>query len=364
MSSHYNFNSGSPASPAYSSAPSPYATPLVAHMQIPPGHAAGAQGSPGSFAGQNQPPSRVGTSNKNRVVSQPPSQQQQQQNIAKGSPMQQNPSQNAKRQGVTADEASPRNRKRARGSTRDEEMMGLPDGANFDLVGNGNGAGAASPGTANGGIGAQLFGQEGIPYRPSPSPFGRPAQPNQQQPQQQQQHQHQMYTSGSMSGGSGDSNYNPLSMIPNGGGPSNHANGSHSRPTSAASNHHFLGAPQQQPDQRQSPLPASTPTNGQAPSPMNFGGAPTPNGSRPFAGAPNPSSATNTPHPPAPQALAPDPNQSDSSGLGGISVSGPNGDSLQFNTTSVAGGTEDMFAGLDFDSFLNNDMFNEELGVS
>jgi hypothetical protein len=97
---------------------------------------------------------------------------------------------------------------------------------------------------------------------------------------------------------------------------------------------------------------------------MNFGGGPTPNGSRPFAGAPNPSSATNTPLPPAPQALAPDPNQSDANGLNSISVSGSGGDALQFNTTNVAGGTEDMFAGLDFDSFLNNDMFNEELGVN
>ncbi|GAA5848129.1 hypothetical protein JCM3766R1_000461 [Sporobolomyces carnicolor] len=68
---------GSPASPAYSSAPSPYATPLVAHMQIPPAHPA-AQGSPGQFGGPNPPPSRTGTSNKNRVVSQPVQQQQQQ----------------------------------------------------------------------------------------------------------------------------------------------------------------------------------------------------------------------------------------------------------------------------------------------
>lgn len=95
---------------------------------------------------------------------------------------------------------------------------------------------------------------------------------------------------------------------------------------------------------------------------MNFAGGPTPQGSRPFAGAPNPSSATNTPLPPAPPSLGPDPNQIDANGLSGISV--PGGDALQFNTTNVAGGTEDMFAGLDFDSFLNNDMFNEELGVN
>ncbi|GAA5848122.1 hypothetical protein JCM3766R1_000460 [Sporobolomyces carnicolor] len=279
--------------------------------------------------------------------------------------MQQNPSQNAKRQGAAGEEPSPRNRKRARGSTKDEDMMGLGDGNSFDLVG-----ATGSPGGGNGGPGGgpQLFGQEGLPYRPSPSPLGRPAQQGQQQPQQHQQQQ-QMYGAGSSSGGSGDSNFNPSQMLPNGAGAAqNHSNGSLSRPASAASNHHFLGAPQsQQPDQRHSPLPASTPTNGQAPSPMNFGGAPTPNGSRPFAGAPNPPSATNTPLPPAPQALAPDPNQGDPNGLGGsISVSAPGGggDALQFNTTNVAGGTEDMFAGLDFDSFLNNDMFNEELGVN
>ncbi|GAA5909859.1 uncharacterized protein JCM6883_003117 [Sporobolomyces salmoneus] len=363
---------GSPASPAYSSAPSPYATPLVPHMQIPPNHP-NAQGSPGQFAGPNPPPSRAGTSNKNRVISQSAQQQQQQQqqlqNVAKGSPMQPNLSQNAKRQGAVGEESSPRNRKRARGATKDDEMMGLGDPNSFDMVGatNSPGGGAGGNGAPQGGgVGAQLFGQDGLPYRPSPSPLGRPAQPSQQQQQQQQ-----MYGPGSNTSGSGDSNFNSLHMIPNGqpggpgGGGQNHANGSTSRPTSAASNHHFLGAPQQQqPDQRHSPLPASTPTNGQAPSPMNFGGGPTPNGSRPFAGAPNPSSATNTPLPPAPQPLAPEPNISDANGLGGISVSGPGGDALQFNTANVAGGTEDMFAGLDFDSFLNNDMFNEELGVN
>ncbi|GAA5967674.1 hypothetical protein JCM3765_005848 [Sporobolomyces pararoseus] len=345
---------GSPASPAYSSAPSPYATPLVAHMQIPPNHP-NAQGSPGQFGGPIPPPSRSGTSNKNRVVSQPA--QQNQQNVAKGSPMQPNLSQNAKRQGGVGEESSPRNRKRARGSTKDEEMMGSGgDGGSFDLTG-----ATGSPGGNNasqqGGVGGQLFGQgqDGLPYRPSPSPLGRTAQP----PQQQQQ---QIYGTASNQGGPGDSNFNSLQTLPNGGG-QNHANGSLSRPTSAASNHHFLGAPQQQAEQRHSPLPASTPTNGQAPSPMNFGGGgPTPNGSRPFAGAPNPSSATNTPLPPAPPSLAPDPSQTDANGLNGISV--PGGDSLQFNTTNVAGGTEDMFAGLDFDSFLNNDMFNEELGVN
>ncbi|GAA6012346.1 hypothetical protein JCM11491_007103 [Sporobolomyces phaffii] len=354
-----NGQGGSPASPAYSSAPSPYATPLVAHMQIPSNHP-NAQGSPGSFAGQIPPPSRTGTSNKNRVVSQPA--QQPQQNVAKGSPMQPNLSQNAKRQGATGEESSPRNRKRARGSTKDEELMGMGDGNAFEMVGGAGSPGGGNPGGPQGGVGAQLFGPEGVPYRPSPSPLGRPVQPS--QPPQQQQHQQGMYPSGPNSGGSGDSNFNSLQILPNGGGAGpTHGNGSHSRPTSAASNHHFLGAPQQ-PDQRHSPLPASTPTNGQAPSPMTFGGGPTPNGSRPFAGAPNPSSATNTPLPPAPQALAPDPNQSDSNGLNGISVSGSGGNSLQFNTTNVAGGTEDMFAGLDFDSFLNNDMFNEELGVN
>lgn len=321
-------------------------------MQIPPNHP-NAQGSPGQFGGPNLPPSRSGTSNKNRVVSQPA--QQNQQNVAKGSPMQPNLSQNAKRQGGGGEESSPRNRKRARGSTKDEEMMGLGgDGSSFDLTG-----ATGSPGGNSTTQQAQLFGQgqDGLPYRPSPSPLGRPAQP----PQQQQQ---QIYGNASNQGAPGDSNFNSLQTLPNGGG-QNHANGSLSRPTSAASNHHFLGAPQQQMDQRHSPLPASTPTNVQAPSPMNFsggGGGPTPNGSRPFAGAPNPSSATNTPLPPAPPSLAPDPNQADTNGLNGISVSG--GDSLQFNTTNVAGGTEDMFAGLDFDSFLNNDMFNEELGVN
>ncbi|GAA5886992.1 hypothetical protein JCM5296_005217 [Sporobolomyces johnsonii] len=338
---------GSPASPAYSAAASPYATPLVSHMQIPP---AGSQNSPSQFSAPLPPPSRSGTSNKNRVAStagQPPS---------KGSPAQQNP----KRAGGNVEEPSPRSRKRARGSTREEEMqamgmgMGAPETPNFD--------GAGGPGSPNAmGLmpGGQVFGPDGIPYRPSPSPLMmQPSGDVKGRPPQQGQH---VYVTGP------SEQYGDISLSANGAmnGQPPTADGSLSRPASAASSHHFLGAPPPS-EQRGSPVP--TPS-GNGTSPNQFGGSLPPGmpgappgdiptgGARPFAGAPQPPSASTTPLLPAPQALPPDPGQQASTNGIPVGGGGNNGDaSLQFNVSG-----DDMFAGLDFDSFLNNDMFNEEL---
>ncbi|GAA5825713.1 hypothetical protein JCM11251_000346 [Rhodosporidiobolus azoricus] len=357
---------GSPASPAYSAASS-YTTPHVAHMQIPP---AGSQNSPQQFIAPLPPPSRGAGNQKNRLPSAgglPP----------QGSPAQMgglpNPNAASKRVGGPGggnmEDPSPRGRKRVRGGTRDEEMFGpggMPETPNFDMGGPGSPGGGMMVGMPPG---AQSFGPDGIPYRPSPSPQlmqpadGKRALPPGMGPPPQQQ---QMYVTGPspgaqqqyMGGGGGD-------MGMNGGGHPG-MNGSLSRPTSAASNHHFLGAPPG-PDQRLSPAPQQGGGGNGMPSqhhsPSQLGGLPQPpsqdpnslgplNGGRSFANGPNPPSATTTPLPPPPQDLAPPPQPMDQqSQSNGISVGGP-GD-----------GGEDVFAGIDnidFESFLNGDMFAED----
>ncbi|BGP15842.1 hypothetical protein JCM10213_005674 [Rhodosporidiobolus nylandii] len=365
---------GSPASPAYSGAPSPYATPHIAHMQIPTN---GAQSSPSHFNPSLPPPSRQGNpAQKPRLPSAgglPPPQ---------GSPAQMNglpnpPNPNAKRLVGNMEEPSPRSRKRVRGGTRDEEMFGpggVPEPSSFEQGGPG------SPGGMMGGPpGSQGFGPDGLPYRPSPSPSlmqppdGRRVMPQGLAPHQQQQ----MYLPGPSPGGNfgGDPGMN-------GGGPGGMngqpmMNGNLSRPASAASNH-FLGAPPPGPEQRFSPAPLHPHQGGmpsQHPSPGQVGGLPVPpsnghpggfsgsgdpnslaaNGSRPFAGAPpNGSSASTTPLPPPPSAL-PDGGANGAPDANGIPVA-PGGDSsFQLNVSG-----EDVFAGLDFDSFLNGDMFAED----
>lgn len=244
------------------------------------------------------------------------------------------------------EEPSPRNRKRARGATGGEHDPGTPSGG-YDP-----GAGSPAPmmGLQASQQGGQVFGPDGVPYRPSPSPSlmqPRPKPPQQMvvtgpSPQPQQYGGDGM-NGGGMDGGGGQG-YSVNGVSPG-------ANGSLSRPASAASNHYVSpgqsGAPQQQqlglgpppgPDQRRSPI---------SPGAQDAGGP------RPFAGAPHPSSASSTPLAPLPPPLGPEPN--------GIPVGGPpsgqanaTDPSFQFNLG------EDVFTGLDFDSFLNNDMFAEE----
>ncbi|GAA5916280.1 hypothetical protein JCM6882_005068 [Rhodosporidiobolus microsporus] len=355
---------GSPASPAYSGA-SPYTTPHVAHMQIPPPN----QSSPQQFIAPLPPPSRGPGNQKNRLPS------------AGGLPPQPSPAQMgglpnpnaaAKRAvgpGGNLEDPSPRSRKRVRGGTRDEEMFGpggMPETPNFEPGGPG------SPGGMMVGMppGVQGFGPDGIPYRPSPSPQlmqppdgKRPLPPGMGPPPQHQQmyvtgpspapHQQQQY----MGGGGGDPGMNGHPGM----------NGTLSRPTSAASNHHFLGAPPG-PDQRLSPAPPQQggmppPPPSQHPSPSQLSGLSQPppggngdpnslgvGGSRPFAGAGNPPSASTTPLPPPPQNLAPPPPD-------------PNANGIPVGPPTGGDAADDVFAGMDnidFDSFLNGDMFAED----
>ncbi|GEM07459.1 lisH dimerization motif containing protein [Rhodotorula toruloides] len=327
-----------PASPAYS-APSPYSTPHVSHMQIPPQQQQQQQ-NPNQYAPSHSspqgeftaplPPGRGGAQ-KNR----PPT------GGAQGQKM---PTGLTKRAGVNMEEPSPRNRKRARGATGGEHDPGTPSGG-FDPS---TGSPAPMMGMQASQQGGQMFGQDGVPYRPSPSPsLMQPPKPPQQMvvtgPSPQPQHY------GDAMNGAGTDSGGGQGYPVNGVSPG--ANGSLSRPASAASNHHYLspghnGAPQQQqlglgpppgPDQRRSPI---------SPSAHDAGGP------RPFAGAPSASSASSTPLAPLPPPLGPEPN--------GIPVGPPSGQtnandsSFQFNLG------EDVFTGLDFDSFLNNDMFSEE----
>ncbi|GAA5861118.1 hypothetical protein JCM8547_008041 [Rhodosporidiobolus lusitaniae] len=354
---------GSPASPAYSAAPSPYATPLVAHMSIPPS-AGGAQGSPQHFAAPLPPPSRAGQP-KNRIPS------------AAGGPMQQgspaqmggmvNPGQmNVKRVGGSLDEPSPRGRKRVRGATRDEEMF-APETPNFEPGGPGSPGGMGMP------PGVQGFLPDGLPYRPSPSPSlmqgqNRPPPPGMQQ--QQHGQQQPMYVMGPSPGGqqfSGDPGMNGGHPGMNGGHPGMNG-GPLSRPASAASNHFLSAPPPPGPDQRLSPVPP--PQGGmsgapsQHPSPSQLGGLPTPslgadlnNGARPFAGAPAPPSASNTPLPPAHQPLPTDDQNSIPVGLPGSAD--PNGGAFPLN---LGGGGDNSLGEVDFESFLNGDMFAEDGG--
>ncbi|GAA6027426.1 hypothetical protein JCM8097_007856 [Rhodosporidiobolus ruineniae] len=361
---------GSPASPAYSAA-SPYATPLVSHMQIPPG---GQQGSPQQFVPPLPPASR-GSNATRRPPSAgglPPQGQQ-------GSPAQMglpNPgAMNAKRVGGAMEEPSPRGRKRVRGATKDEEMFGQGGIPEYEAMGPG------SPGVMVGmPPGAQGFGPDGIPYRPSPSPsLMQPPGNRQQLPPGMQPPQQQMYVTGPSPGGPGG--FDP-GMGMNGQPPMMNGGGNLSRPASAASNH-FLGAPPPPgPDQRISPGPPPgglpPPPASQHPSPSQFNGLPSSNGppqgnlggdpngafnSRPFAGAPGPPSASNTPLPPPSQPLppagAPPPSAPGGIAVGDASSGDANGAGdtlLQVNTSN--GG--DIFAELDLSSYLNDDLFGDD----
>ncbi|GAA5970953.1 hypothetical protein JCM11641_004520 [Rhodosporidiobolus odoratus] len=348
MLGQYGAGPGQPASaasPAYSAAPSPYATPHIAHMQVPP---PGSQSSPSQFNAPLPPPSRQGNP-RTRLPSAgglPP----------QASPVQvggmaapQNP--NAKRVGASMEEASPRSRKRVRGATRDEELNG-----------NGEMGGAGSPGGVAGmPPGMPGFGPNGIPSRPSPSP-------SLMHPPQHQMHAGGPSPHSGMGGGDPGMNGNGVHGHPgmNGGGPPGHPgmNGQPSRPASAASNH-FLGA-------SPAPLPQNgmPPTPGQQPSPGHLSGLPIPppgpgahgepnasmgnNTSRPFAGAPIPSSASTTPLP-APSQPLPPTSAAPPSQAQGIPVGGGGGDdSFQLNM----GGGDDLFP-IDFEKFLNGDMFED-----
>ncbi|BGO99533.1 hypothetical protein NBRC10513v2_003631 [Rhodotorula toruloides] len=330
-----------PASPAYS-APSPYSTPHVAHMQIPPQQQQ-QQPNPNQFAASHSspqgeftaplPPGRGGAQ-KNR----PPT------GGAQGQKM---PTGLTKRAGGNMEEPSPRNRKRARGATGGEHDPGTPSGG-FDP-----GAGSPAPmmGMQASQQSGQMFGQDGVPYRPSPSPsLMQPPKPPQQMvvtgPSPQPQH----YGPGDAMNGAGMDGSGGQGYPVNGVSPG--ANGTLSRPASAASNHHYLspghnGAPQQQqqlglgpppgPDQRRSPIPPGSHDAG---------------GPRPFAGAPSASSASSTPLAPLPPPLGP--------GANGIPVGPPSGQPNANDSSFQFSLGEDVFTGLDFDSFLNNDMFAEE----
>ncbi|GJN89151.1 hypothetical protein Rhopal_002125-T1 [Rhodotorula paludigena] len=375
-------NAGSPASPAYTS---PYSTPHLAHMQIPPQQQQqqqmhqqmhGAQSSPPHMGEFLPPPSR-GPGGPVKDGRSPMGQQPGapgQMPMQKGSPAASGPM--GKRMGSAIEDPSPRTLKRRRGGPNDGGDPGTPGGGGHDMGPGSPAAGQMMPGRAP--TPGQAF-DGGVPYRPSPSPaLMHPPPPR--NPQMMPPHQ-QMYVTGpspeSYGGGSGSGD--PMSGM-NGGGMINGAgagmvNGNLSRPASAASNHPHLspGGPQQahqqhispgmppvpEPDQRISPVPS---LGGQQ---QQQGSLPVPPGgndglSRPFAGAP---SASTTPLPPPPQSLPPD--------LGGIPVGAPPMHSSMSNGTGpgAAGDTsmqlnlsgDDMFSGLDFESFLNNDMFNEDI---
>ncbi|GAA6012924.1 hypothetical protein JCM10207_008379 [Rhodosporidiobolus poonsookiae] len=340
---------GSPASPAYSAGPSPYATPLVANMQIPPPIS---QSSPSQFNPPLPPPSRNAKGRLPSAGGLPPPQG----SPAQGLPPGVNP--NAKRLGGNMDEPSPRSRKRVRGGTRDEEMF-----AQGEMEQMGPGSPGGMMGMPPGPPGAQGFGPDGIPYRPSPSPSlmqppegkGRAGPPGLGPPPQQ------MYSMGPSPGAQyTDMGVNGLPQPP-----MNGQGGHLSRPASAASNHHFLGPPPG-PDQRLSPAPmqqggmppppgSHASPNGTLPAPPgNFdpnAGIPVGN-SRPFAGGAL--SASSTPLPAPPIGLPPQPDQSQANG---IPVGGGD-DSFLLNTSGGNGDT--TFEGLDFESFLNNDMFADD----
>jgi hypothetical protein len=141
-------------------------------------------------------------------------------------------------------------------------------------------------------------------------------------------------------------------------------NGNLSRPTSAASNNHFLGPPPPGPDQRVSPGPPPSggmqSSSSQHPSPNSIGGDP--NGGRSFAGAPNPPSASSTPNPAPHQPLPPPPTSNGSGDSNGIPVgppgsANPNDGSFQLGASGGDFSNSDL---VDFESFLNGDMFTEE----
>ncbi|GAA6051362.1 hypothetical protein JCM3770_004502 [Rhodotorula araucariae] len=358
-------NAASPASPSYNS---PYSTPHVAHMQIPPQQQQhmqqqGVHSSPPHDFSQAPlplpmpPPSRSGPP---QAQGKKPGPQQQQQQGAQGLPAANGPP--GKRSGF--EDPSPRTRKRPRPGTRGEgaDEPGTP-GFEHQL----GGAGAGSPATMPGG-GGQAFAQDQMqgappPYRPSPSPgLMQPPPPRSFAPQQQQQYL----------GGNGDPN-GVGGMGMNGAPPQQQqqpgmANGSLSRPASAMSNHHLspggshqhfspasgMGAPGPGPgpEQRASPVPPQTQMQMHMSMQMAGSGGGGDLSGRQYGGS-QPHSATSTPLPPPPQALPPAPESNGGGGGGG--ANGANGFGL---------GTDELFngldGGLDFETFLNNDMFTED----
>ncbi|GAA5981900.1 hypothetical protein JCM10908_004659 [Rhodotorula pacifica] len=383
----YN-NASSPASPAYS-APSPYTTPHLSHMQISPSGNSnndmpslpqpplGVQGSPASAQGFTvplPPPSRgAGGGPRSRVGGSGPTSQ-------KGSPAAVSISL-AKRTGPGMDEPSPRTRKRQRAGTREESNNEPPEtpGAQ-DASMSGGASPAASllngpagglpppPPQPNSQQAGPLFlpegnGPPGIPYRASPSPSLGPP------PQSGYQAARSPLGGDGINGGGGN-------RVPNGGLPPGQQNGHHSRPSSAASNHQYASQQQQQlglglpPNAQQQGLsPSQQPQLQQAQGGQYV--SPTEGTPRPFAGSappPGASSTSSTPRQPTVQLGPGDPPPSAGAPLlaNGLSVPPPssshqNAAKGQLDAASQIDVTDDdVFAGLDFDSFLNENMFAED----